>query len=172
MPVRYGNFIGYTGVDLAQINSNRGTSGIDGTVSTTVGAALATDALTTLIVGDLAFFYDRNGLWHAHLPPNLRIVLLNNHGGGIFQIIDGPGQLPPPVQETFFLTPQPLNARRTAEDHNCAYFFADNAATLAATLPQFFAPNTRAAILEIETDMATNTAVFAEFRKVVANFRM
>ncbi|MFN8487590.1 MAG: 2-succinyl-5-enolpyruvyl-6-hydroxy-3-cyclohexene-1-carboxylic-acid synthase [Caldilineaceae bacterium] len=172
MPIRYGNFIGYTGIDLAQINSNRGTSGIDGTVSTAVGAALTTDAITTLIVGDLAFFYDRNGLWHAHLPPNLRIVILNNHGGGIFQIIDGPGQLPPPVQETFFLTPQPLNARRTAEDHNCAYVFADNAATLAAMLPQFFAPSSRAAILEIETDMATNTEVFAQFRKVVANFRI
>jgi hypothetical protein len=54
----------------------------------------------TLITGDVAFFYDRNGLWHNCLPPNLRVVLLNNHGGGIFRLIDGPaGQ--PELEEYF-----------------------------------------------------------------------
>jgi 2-succinyl-5-enolpyruvyl-6-hydroxy-3-cyclohexene-1-carboxylate synthase len=167
MPIRYGNFIAYTGQPL-HVNANRGTSGIDGTVSTTVGAALATDAITTLITGDLAFFYDRNALWHEHVPPNLRLVILNNHGGGIFQIIDGPNQLQPAETRTYFLTPQPLTARRTAEDHGLDYFAVADETALQATLPNFFAQRSRAAILEIETDMATNSAVFQQFKQLVA----
>ncbi len=169
MIIRYANFIGHIrGSKLGQINSNRGTSGIDGTVSTTVGAALASSAMTTLITGDLAFFYDRNGLWQPDLPNNLRIVILNNHGGGIFQIIDGPNQLAPDELKTYFLTPQPLTARRTAEDHQCDYYFVDKQADLAPALAEFFAPYARAAILEIETDMNTNTQVFEQFRTLVA----
>ncbi|MFO7632875.1 MAG: 2-succinyl-5-enolpyruvyl-6-hydroxy-3-cyclohexene-1-carboxylic-acid synthase, partial [Caldilinea sp.] len=113
MPIRYANFVGVAPNHVpAQINANRGVSGIDGCVSTAVGAALTSQVLTTLIVGDLAFFYDRNGLWQRTLPPNLRIVLLNNHGGGIFDIIDGPNRLDADTRTTYFLTPQPLSAQR------------------------------------------------------------
>lgn len=168
MPIRYGNFIGYTGQPLT-VNANRGTSGIDGTVSTTVGAALATDHITTLITGDLAFFYDRNALWHDHVPANLRLAILNNHGGGIFQIIDGPTRLQPAETSRYFLTPQPLTAQRTAADHGLDYLHVTDQAGLQAALPAFFAPRDRAAILEIETDMATNTAVFQRFKELVAN---
>ncbi len=173
MPIRYANFISHqAGNALAQINSNRGTSGIDGTVSTAVGAALATGELTTLIVGDLAFFYDRNGLWHGQLPPDLRIVILNNHGGGIFQIIDGPRRLPEPELVTYFLTPQPLTARRTAADHGCDYYAVSSEADLLSVLPEFFSPRPSAAILEIETDMQINTQVFEQFRSLVAGLSM
>ena len=169
MPIRYANFIGHVpGLRLDRVNSNRGTSGIDGTVSTAVGAALATDRLTTLITGDLAFFYDRNGLWHRHVPSNLRIVVLNNHGGGIFDSIDGPDRLPRGLQETYFLTPQPLTAQRTAADHDLLYFHAADAAGLQAVLPSFFAQQQRAAILEIETDMAVNSLVFRRFKDLLA----
>lgn len=173
MPIRYINLLGLQpGHYPAQVNGNRGTSGIDGTVSTTVGAAMATSALTTLIVGDLAFFYDRNGLWHRHLPPNLRIVVLNNHGGGIFDIIEGPNQLERARQETYFLTPQPLTARRTAEDHGLRYFHAAEAGELKAQLDAFFAEDAGPALLEVETDMATNTAVYARFKAAAAELRL
>ncbi len=181
MPIRYINLLGMQpGHHPAQVNGNRGTSGIDGTVSTTVGAAMAagahtgslTGALTTLIVGDLGFFYDRNGLWHRHLPPNLRIVVLNNHGGGIFDIIEGPNQLERARQETYFLTPQPLTARRTAEDHGLRYLHAADAGELKAQLGEFFAQDAGPALLEVETEMATNTAVYARFRAAVAELRL
>ncbi|MFN8465157.1 MAG: 2-succinyl-5-enolpyruvyl-6-hydroxy-3-cyclohexene-1-carboxylic-acid synthase [Caldilineaceae bacterium] len=173
MPIRYINLLGLQrGHYPAQVNGNRGTSGIDGTVSTTVGAAMAGPAITTLIVGDLGFFYDRNGLWHRHLPPNLRIVVLNNHGGGIFDIIEGPNQLERARQETYFLTPQPLTARRTAEDHGLRYFHATESSDLSAQLGEFFAENAGAALLEIETDMATNTAVYARFKAAAAELRL
>ncbi len=173
MPIRYINLLGVqAGHHPAQVNGNRGTSGIDGTVSTTVGAAMATPALTTLIVGDLGFFYDRNGLWHRHLPPNLRIVVLNNHGGGIFDIIEGPNQLERARQETYFLTPQPLTARRTAEDHGLRYFHATAGEDLRAQLGEFFAEDSGPALFEIETDMATNTAVYARFKAAAAELRL
>jgi 2-succinyl-5-enolpyruvyl-6-hydroxy-3-cyclohexene-1-carboxylate synthase len=169
MPVRYANLIGCVpGTVLASVNSNRGTSGIDGAVSTAVGAALAGDGLTTLLVGDLGFFYDRNGLWHGHVPANLRIVLLNNHGGGIFDIIDGPNRLPAGLHQTYFLTPQPLTAARTAADHGLDYRHAVDAASLEAALATFFAPGPRPALLEIETDMAVNSRVFRQFKELIA----
>lgn len=168
MPIRYANLIGHAGKRLASVNSNRGTSGIDGAVSTAVGAALASGDLTTLLVGDLGFFYDRNGLWHPHVPANLRIVLLNNHGGGIFDIIDGPNRLPAELHQTYFLTPQPLTAGRTAADHGLDYLHAHDAASLAAALADFFAPSARAALLEIETDMAANSTIFHQFKAMIA----
>jgi 2-succinyl-5-enolpyruvyl-6-hydroxy-3-cyclohexene-1-carboxylate synthase len=168
MPIRYANLVGRAEGRLASVNSNRGTSGIDGAVSTAVGAALAGDGLTTLLVGDLGFFYDRNGLWHGHVPANLRIVLLNNHGGGIFDIIDGPNRLPAGLYQTYFLTPQPLTAARTAADHGLDYHHAIDAASLEVVLATFFAPGPRPALLEIETDMAVNSQVFRQFKEMIA----
>jgi 2-succinyl-5-enolpyruvyl-6-hydroxy-3-cyclohexene-1-carboxylate synthase len=169
MPVRYANLIGHApGTALSGVNSNRGTSGIDGAVSTAVGAALATDDVMTLIVGDLSFFYDRNGLWHGHVPATLRIVLLNNHGGGIFDIIDGPDRLPAELHQTYFLTPQPLTAQHTAADHGLDYLHAVDAASLETALATFLAPRPRAVLLEIETDMAINSQVFRRFKEMLA----
>ncbi len=171
MPIRYASFFGLGGDKgtTIRVNANRGTSGIDGTLSTAVGAAMSTNRITTLITGDLAFFYDRNALWHNHVPANLRIVILNNRGGGIFKLIDGPNNLTPDELETYFFTPQPLTARHTAADHNCAYFYCNSAADLAQQLPKFFSPGPRAAILEIETDSTINTQVFQKFKATLAN---
>ena len=172
MPIRYANLIGHAGDGaLHSVYSNRGVSGIDGAVSTAVGAALASDALTTLVVGDLGFFYDRNGLWHAHVPANLRIVLLNNHGGGIFDIIDGPDRLPAELRRAYFLTPQPLTAERTAADHGLDYRRVADAASLERALATFFQPSLRPALLEIETDMAANSQVFRQFKELIAQLR-
>lgn len=93
MPVRYANYLGLPAHKGIEVWANRGTSGIDGCTSTAVGHALNTPHIHTLVTGDMAFFYDRNALWHHHLPANIRIVLLNNHGGGIFRLINGPRQL-------------------------------------------------------------------------------
>jgi 2-succinyl-5-enolpyruvyl-6-hydroxy-3-cyclohexene-1-carboxylate synthase len=173
MPIRYANFIGiHPGRAPIIVNANRGTSGIDGCVSTAVGAAWTTSALTTLIVGDLAFFYDRNGLWQRALPPNLRIVLLNNHGGGIFDIIEGPNRLDTETRTDYFLTPQPLTARNTAHDHGLRYFHAAGDAALQAALPTFFADTGDPALLEIETALDTNRALFQAFRTMVAGLRL
>ena len=68
---------------------NRGTSGIDGSVSTAVGASIHPESPTLLITGDLSFLYDNNGLWNEHIRPDFRIIIINNSGGGIFRILPG-----------------------------------------------------------------------------------
>ncbi|MBK8045741.1 MAG: 2-succinyl-5-enolpyruvyl-6-hydroxy-3-cyclohexene-1-carboxylic-acid synthase [Anaerolineales bacterium] len=109
MPIRYANFAGLRPAHLpAQVNSNRGASGIDGAVSTAVGAAVATGAFTTLIVGDLGFFYDRNGLWQRSLPPDLHIVLLEQSWRRHFRPHRRPGSPGPTAPRTIFPdTPDP-----------------------------------------------------------------
>ena len=66
---------------------NRGTSGIDGSTSTALGAAYATQKPTTLVTGDLSFFYDSNALWNNYIQKDVRIIIINNSGGWIFKII-------------------------------------------------------------------------------------
>ena len=73
-----------------QVECNRGVNGIEGSVSTAAGHALATpDRMHFLIIGDLSMFYDLNGLLMAQRCPNLRILMLNNHEGGIFGTLPG-----------------------------------------------------------------------------------
>ena len=68
---------------------NRGVNGIEGSLSTAAGFSLATHDMTVCVIGDLSFFYDQNALWNSNLRGNLRIILLNNHGGGIFRQLPG-----------------------------------------------------------------------------------
>ncbi len=68
---------------------NRGVNGIDGSVSTAVGFAAASTDMVLCVTGDLSFFYDQNALWNQNLRGNLRIVLLNNGQGAIFNTLPG-----------------------------------------------------------------------------------
>jgi 2-succinyl-5-enolpyruvyl-6-hydroxy-3-cyclohexene-1-carboxylate synthase len=84
-PVRISQFF-ETRADLVYF-CNRGTSGIEGSVATAAGSAVASGLPTLLISGDLSFLYDSNGLWNSNFPPNLKIVVLNNEGANIFSMI-------------------------------------------------------------------------------------
>jgi 2-succinyl-5-enolpyruvyl-6-hydroxy-3-cyclohexene-1-carboxylate synthase len=162
MAVRYANFIGAAVANLPAIYANRGTSGIDGSNSTAVGAALCTDKLVTLITGDVAFFYDRNAFWLNFLPVNLRVVLLNNHGGGIFRMIDGPGKQP--ELDEYFETRQLLDAERTAADAGVEYIKVNDEHSLAEALSSFYSSSGRAKVLEIQTDSVENTKIFRDYK--------
>ncbi|MFQ5649189.1 MAG: 2-succinyl-5-enolpyruvyl-6-hydroxy-3-cyclohexene-1-carboxylic-acid synthase [bacterium] len=167
--VRLANFISLVDKPGVRVNSNRGTSGIDGTVSTAVGAALATHMITTLITGDLAFFYDRNGLWCKTLPANLRIIIFNNGGGGIFRILDGSRTLPELTDH--FEVAHNLTARNTAADHNLDYFWCDSKASLQQHLSAFFADSERPAILEVAFNKMVNSEMFLRFKKIMREIR-
>ncbi len=65
---------------------NRGTDGIDGSMSTAVGFSAPSDQLVFLLIGDLSFFYDMNALWNVHLNNKIRIMLVNNGGGSILTV--------------------------------------------------------------------------------------
>ena len=163
MSVRYANYLTVSANKKIEVFANRGTSGIDGCVSTALGAALTTDKLVYLLVGDLAFFYDRNALWNRYVPDNLRIILLNNHGGGIFRMIDGPSKQA--ELNDYFETVQSYKADTTAQEANLEYFFVDNIEKLSASIEAFCSKEGKAKLIEIETNAVNNTEVFKKFKE-------
>lgn len=68
-----------------EVYCNMGTNGIDGCTSTFMGQCEVDDRLSFLIVGDLSFFYDMNGIWNKPLKKNMRILLVNNNGSGLLR---------------------------------------------------------------------------------------
>ncbi len=74
---------------LVQVECNRGVNGIEGSVSTAIGYAMADEGINILVLGDLSFFYDMNALWMPGTRGNMRILLLNNGTGGIFSTLPG-----------------------------------------------------------------------------------
>ncbi len=164
MSVRYANYIGLSKAHgNIQVYANRGTSGIDGCTSTVVGHCLANpNKLHVLITGDIAFFYDRNAFWHAHAIPNLRVVLLNNHGGVIFKLIDGPADLK--EVDEFFVAKQQLNAKHLCTEFGLDHLVIDNRKKIKNQLKNFFERDNTAKILEIETDSNLNKQIFENFK--------
>ncbi|MGY6560027.1 MAG: 2-succinyl-5-enolpyruvyl-6-hydroxy-3-cyclohexene-1-carboxylic-acid synthase [Nitritalea sp.] len=144
MAVRYVNLCGRIS---AEVYCNRGTSGIDGSSSTAVGAAFSTKDTVLLVTGDLAFFYDRNAFWHNYPMPNLRILLLNNHGGEIFRKIKGPSAQP--ELEEYFVTKQRLNARLLCEEFGFQYLPVQDEAALEEALTVFFKPSFKPKLIEV-----------------------
>ncbi|MFN3850603.1 MAG: 2-succinyl-5-enolpyruvyl-6-hydroxy-3-cyclohexene-1-carboxylic-acid synthase [Spirosomataceae bacterium] len=164
MPVRYANIIGTSPNSEIEVYCNRGTSGIDGILSTAVGQALKTDKTVVCLIGDVSFFYDRNALWNNYLPKNLRVIVLNNQGGNIFRIIDGPSRQP--ELEEFFVTKQNYSAQKTAEDAGIDYYYSENEIQLKDILSYFYLETNRCKLLEIKIDAEISTEVFKNYKKI------
>lgn len=145
---------------------NRGTSGIDGSLSTAVGFASESQKINTIILGDLSFFYDSNALWNKYIGSNLRIIVIHNGGGNIFSMIKGPGESP--AFNEFFFTENKTSAKGVAQTFGLDYFKAENEMELENNLQHFYSDKQqKSAILEIFTDAELNTKVFRElFKKI------
>jgi 2-succinyl-5-enolpyruvyl-6-hydroxy-3-cyclohexene-1-carboxylate synthase len=143
---------------------NRGTSGIDGSSSTAVGAALMDpENCHVLITGDLSFFYDSNAWWNASLPFNLRIVVVNNGGGDIFNIIPGPKSTA--QHERIFLAQHAFQATKLAQAFDLE---GRTAASLQEMNEQWewffqFEQNDRPKLLEIHTSGIDNSGILNQF---------
>jgi len=161
MAVRYANFVGGLAGKNIQVMSNRGTSGIDGSTSTTVGSSFKSEKQQVLITGDMAFFYDRNAFWHNYKLDNLKVLLLNNHAGGIFRIINGPSDQP--ELEEYFETQQQLNGKKLAEEHNIYYLNCDKRSKLKNYIQEFL-NHEGAAILEVESSSELNNKILKSFK--------
>lgn len=141
--------------------ANRGVSGIEGCTSTACGAAFNFLGMTTLITGDLSFLYDSNGLWHSYINPNLRIIVINNQGGGIFRIIDGPSKTD--QLEKYFEAHHHMDAKSNAEKFGLAYEAADDEESLFDAMKLFYGKSTSAKILEVFTPRVTNDKVLKDY---------
>jgi 2-succinyl-5-enolpyruvyl-6-hydroxy-3-cyclohexene-1-carboxylate synthase len=156
-------YINWTAAKLhgTEVFSNRGTSGIDGSLSTAVGASQSTDKLTIALLGDVSFHYDRNALWNNYLGANLRIIVMNNAGGAIFQILDGAKDLDELGE--FMVTKQNKTAENSVKDAGLTYHKAHNFNELESILSDFFAPSATGKVLEIFSDSAENTAALQAY---------
>ncbi len=141
---------------------NRGTSGIDGSLSTAVGFASIYPALTFLVIGDLSFFYDVNGLWNKHISKNLRILLVNNGGGEIFHLL--PGLNKAESLEEHIVYRHNTEAKEWATAMGLHYLPVTNEAELEENKATFVSDTCEQPILmEVRTSMEVNADVFKAY---------
>ncbi|MFV0144399.1 2-succinyl-5-enolpyruvyl-6-hydroxy-3-cyclohexene-1-carboxylic-acid synthase [Empedobacter falsenii] len=153
--IRYGLLFDHN--DSNPVFCNRGTSGIDGSTSTAIGACIASEQNTVMITGDISFFYDSNALWNVNLPSNFRIILINNGGGNIFKFIPGPSETD--VVEDYFETKHHFTAEHLAKMYDFEYEVISNLTDLENSFNSFYAESRRPKILEIDTRNASNDAI-------------
>ncbi len=178
-PIRYSNLFEHK--KSLTVNANRGTSGIDGCVSTAAGAAYVASPPTPLrkrgekqpqmtisVVGDISFFYDSNALWNNYLSTDFRIIIINNSGGNIFRLIDGPTRVN--NFEKFFETKHNLSAKHLASMYDLPYYFCDSQKGLDEVLKTFYKPQKgKPAILEIKTDGELSADVYKKYFEYLRN---
>jgi len=115
---------------------NRGTNGIEGSLSSAVGyAASSTALLSFVIIGDLSFFYDMNALWNTQIGSNLRVMMLNNGGGEIFHSL--PGLNMDARARSFITATHTTTAKGWAEERGFDYIGVHNAGDLKEALLEF-----------------------------------
>ena len=121
-----------------EVCCNRGTSGIEGSLSTAVGYAAGSDKLNFIVIGDLSFFYDMNALWNINVRPNLRILLLNNGGGEIFHTL--PGLDMSGTSHKYITAVHKTSAKGWAEERGFLYQRVENEEQLAEAMKTFTQP--------------------------------
>lgn len=162
--IRYAQLFG---IDKSiEVFCNRGTSGIDGSTSTAIGAAVGSRKPTVLITGDVSFLYDSNALWNNYIPKNFKIIIVNNGGGGIFRIL--PGHQENETFHTYFETSHCLTAEHLAKMYQFGYETANNDASLKKGLGKLFEQNDRPMILEIFTPTRDNNKLLLNYFKALA----
>lgn len=135
--VRYAQLIPY---DLPHASfCNRGVSGIEGSTSTAVGGEVASKSPTLLITGDMSFAHDLGGLaMAAKNDSKIKIIVINNGGGGIFRFVRNTSSLP--GREEYLCADPGLNIRSIALTFGFEYHDADSLESLREALTKFFEP--------------------------------
>jgi len=147
--------------DLTYI-CNRGTSGIDGSLSTAAGYAYSSKQPTVFLTGDLSFIYDSNGLWNNYICDNFKIIVMNNNGGNIFRFIGNPTLMA--SCEKFFTTPHKVKIKSLVEAYGMKYMACNKDEELEDSMVNLFKAK-QATILEIFTDADLNTENYKGYFK-------
>ena len=164
MPIRDVEWFGAPRNGL-RVHANRGANGIDGVVSTAVGVALATRQPTTLLIGDIALLHDVNGLINlASRKIDLRIVVIDNNGGGIFSFLPQAQTLDETKFEKIFGTPHDANIKMLAQAHQINTHELTNISDLAEVLSQ-----RGPWLARIVTDRQENVKVHERINQMVAS---
>ena len=162
MPVRDLEAFMRPGPEGVRFVSNRGANGIDGLVSTAAGVASGSGARTWAVLGDLALLHDLGGLALAREAADLRLIVVDNSGGGIFHFLPQAEAMPPEEFEALLGTPAGTNLTRAAE------LFGLSVAAPAdpQELDEALAGEARAVI--VRTDRARNLELHRELSRLAA----
>jgi len=157
-----------TAVRLANIYAghhvwcNRGVNGIEGSLSTAAGFSSVSDDMVFCVIGDLSFFYDQNALWNSELRGNLRIILLNNGGGGIFRCVKGLAESPAPLP--LISGTHNTDARGICTQNDIGYIAAHDTEEMMHGIVELLTLDTRRpVVLEIFTDSTTDAAAMDDY---------
>ena len=155
-PVRLANLF-----SRQHVRCNRGVNGIEGSTSAAAGCAAATDDRVLCVTGDLSFFYDQNALWNSNLRGNLRILLLNNGGGGIFAQL--PGLEASPARDTMIAAGHRTHAEGCCVQHAVEYRAAYGSEDLYSGITWLVQDDSdRPRLLEVVTDIARDRHVWQQ----------
>ncbi len=152
-PVRDAALVGLN-TEGIRVRSNRGVAGIDGTVSTTIGAALAHPGRTIALLGDLTFVHDSSGLLIGPTEPspeNLTIVVSNDNGGGIFELLEQGDPRFSDVSSRIFGTPHDVDVGALCRAYHVEARQIE-VADLGAALDE---PHDRMRVLEVKADRSS-----------------
>ena len=164
--VGLGNFVAPRDIT---VRSNRGVAGIDGTVSTAIGAALAhergnPDARTIALIGDLTFVHDSSGLLIGPTEPTpraLTIVVSNDNGGGIFELLEQGDPRFADVSSRIFGTPHDVDVGALCRAYHVDFAQIDSVDALPAALAE---PSAGMRVLEVKADRSSLRALHAAIR--------
>lgn len=137
-----------------KVYSNIGALGIDGCASTFMGQSMATDDLSFLIIGDLSFFYDMNSMGIRGIKNNVRILLLNNGGGGEFHYNMGKDHIP--TLNDYISVKHSKVAKGWIESLGFQYIAVHNFDELSNALDIFTTPQANPVFIEAFTDMESD----------------
>lgn len=166
LPVRHLDQFGRPNSASLRVFANRGASGIDGTISSALGAAAATNLPLVLVTGDLAFYHDLNGLLALQrCGVKATIVLINNNGGGIFHRLPI-ANFDPPFTD-LFVTPHGLNFEPAARMFGAAYLPARTRPEFRDALKTALNSDT-SHVIEAQTDSLLHERVRREIVSAVA----
>jgi 2-succinyl-5-enolpyruvyl-6-hydroxy-3-cyclohexene-1-carboxylate synthase len=141
---------------------NRGTSGIDGSMSTAAGYAYSSQLPTVFLTGDLSFIYDSNALWNNYVGANLKIIVMNNNGGNIFRFIGDKELMAGSLD--FFTTPHHVKIKSLVEAYGLNYLRCDKTEELKSCMENLL-KSENATVLEVFTDSDLNTENYKGYFK-------
>ena len=137
-----------------RVLSNRGVNGIDGVVSTAVGVAAESGQATALLIGDIALLHDTNGLLNLkQRKVDLKIVVVDNKGGGIFSFLPQSTTLEAERFEQLFGTPHDVDIEQLVQAHGLPCATVQTVAQLKKALLQ-----TGSCVIIVNTDRRQNVA--------------
>jgi 2-succinyl-5-enolpyruvyl-6-hydroxy-3-cyclohexene-1-carboxylate synthase len=152
----------YTLDKSVDVFCNRGTNGIESSLPSAIGFASVYEGITYLVIGDLSFFYGLNSLWNISHIKNLRILLVNNGGGGIFHLLPGLNQAPSLKQ--YVAATHNTGAKEWVQAAGMKYLSATGEEELDKTFETFMNETIQESMaLEVITDMEVSKAAFKDY---------